>query len=56
LALSGQMSHRKIGERFGVTKEAIQQILCGKTWRHVTGSDALPPLPLPPLMRSVRNA
>lgn len=33
--LKGKLTARAIGDRYGVTKAAINSLLAGKTWRHV---------------------
>lgn len=35
LLKEGNMTHREIGEMYGVTKGVISDIKCGRTWHHV---------------------
>jgi hypothetical protein len=37
---TGSISHRKLAQRYGVSEPAIQHMLTGKTWRHVTDPDS----------------
>jgi DNA-binding XRE family transcriptional regulator len=50
LYAAGGISHREIGERFGVSREAIGLITRGEHWRHVE-ADGVPQVTLDPKRR-----